>query len=75
MIKSLACLRFSDRAGWAFHSFNMGYRPERIVMTRLSESPRQVPIHKHCKTDEITITQIIGKEDLTKRMNEGYKTT
>jgi len=27
------------------------------------------------KTDEITITQIIGKEDLTKRMNEGYQTT
>lgn len=41
----------------------MGYRPERIVMTRRSESPRQVPIHKHRKTDEITITQIIGKED------------
>jgi hypothetical protein len=27
------------------------------------------------KTDEIAITQIIGKEDLTKRMNEGYQTT
>lgn len=32
-----------------------------------------MPIHKDRKTDEITITQIIGKEDLTKRMNEGYK--
>ena len=27
------------------------------------------------KTDERKMTQIRGKEDLTKRMNEGYQTT